>query len=172
MSQNNPSNLRRTVWIPTWGTFGALGLCDKIDPALKIVRDPIKTGTTGKITIGSRVIAVEGTIKITVREVNQAIILALAPWNGGTLPSGGIALIPPLNTDLYQYAATLRLHPFDRSDNEEDLVLTQALPITPLNSERAGLKDEEWTVEFEIYPNRASMATTPTTAPYGTSGGA
>jgi hypothetical protein len=142
MSQNLFTNLRRTTWIATWGTFGALGLCDDIDPDIKIVRDPIKVGTCGKLTVGSRVVAVEGTIKVTLREVNQAIILALAPWNGGTVPGGGIALIPPVNTDLYQYAATLRLHPFDKSDNEEDLVLTQSLPITPLNSKRAGTKDE------------------------------
>jgi hypothetical protein len=73
---------------------------------------------------------------------------------------------------MYTYAATLRLHPLDKSDDEEDLVLLEAVPITPLNPKRDNKKDEVWQVDFTIYPVRTGLATAPTAASYGTSGGA
>src|ERR1700722_18713346 len=127
MSEPNFALLNRSAFSAIF-TPVPIGLSEEIVIDLKLVTDPIRTGTTGKVILGTRVLGIEGSIKIPWREISQAGILAMAPWNGGTVPGGGIQLCPPANTDLYQYAQLLRLHPTTATDNSMDIVLIKAAP--------------------------------------------
>jgi hypothetical protein len=169
------ANLRYSTWVAVWGSL-KLGALDKADPSkLKMKLEPIMTGSTGQVIIGYRALGVEGMVSLTLLEITQAQILALHPWNGGSVPGGGILMSPPLNTDLYIYAQTLRLHPDDVIDSDVtcDILIGKATPSGVYNIPKTNKKDKDkWEVDFLIMPDRTAIQATPSTATFGTVGGA
>lgn len=165
------TNLRRTNWDPTWSST-ALGLQNKVNPDLKLMLDPITTGTTGKVILGYRIVGLEGKVSIVVRETTLALIRKLAaPW----WSSGLVPLVPSaINVDLYSYAALLTLHPHDLGAGTvtEDINLLKTVPVNAYHLERDGVKDDEWMVDFMVFPDRSLLEASPPTLVYGYIGAA
>ena len=144
-------------------TFGTLpiGLTNDVDPTgVKIVMDPIVSGSTGKIILGYRLVSVEGSIKIQLQQVTRAMIDALTPMLPTLGPSHGGGL--NLHEDLYQYAQKLTLHPLHlpSSDTSMDLNFAKVLPVIPLAS-KASKEDNVIDAEFHILVDRDSLTTVP-----------
>jgi|GEM_PF-3788010 len=173
MSQSLPSNLARRPWLIKWtvgstlgvgGTLTDLGFTDEVDPSkLKQIFEIIKTGTTGKAPLGKRHLGLEGGIGIKLRECNLALATIMAPW--GTAVAGGAAnsleITPAVNIDMYIYSAPIVLYPADlfaAGDHTFDLTLTHASPGTlPNTMKRDGMKDDEWEVMFDVWPDRLKL---------------
>jgi hypothetical protein len=149
------SRTRLTDWDVTWGTY-SLGYVDKVTPDLKIKTMPLKVGTLGDIEVGHRIIGLEGSIKVEVREIDFVMQRSLTPW-GGT--SGTVVnLMPTLPADLYDYAKALLLHPHDKgSDVSEDVHLLKTVPKIIPATERDGMKYDVWTIEFQVFFDRAQL---------------
>ena len=149
---------RRAAFVVSFNSVN-MGLVDEVDPSgLKFELEGIFTGSTGKKNkLGDRVVGVGGTIKIQFRQLSLVMYQALAPWNAGAVP---IALIPPLNTDLYTFSLPLLLHPDDLGAvTTEDITFPHACPIRLPLPKRGGDKDDVLEIEFAIYPDRAAFNT-------------
>jgi hypothetical protein len=160
------SNIRRTAWDVTWNSV-ALGLVDEVNPDLKLMMEPITAGTFGKITLGHRIIGLEGKVSVVVREVILAKIKALAaPW----WSTGSVPIAPEtFNSDSYALAQLLTLHPHDvaAGTTDQDLTLVKTVPLQPYRVKRDGTKDDMWSVDFEVYPDRSQMEASPPKLVYG-----
>jgi hypothetical protein len=157
-----PNISRRTNFQCLWKATSPndLGLVDDVDPSgVKLILDPIMTGSTGKKNkLGDRVVGFEGLIKIQLRQLNLNNYETLMPW-AATAP---YALTPLLNVDMYSFADQLTLHPVDMlTATTEDIIFTNAVPITLPLPKRTGGNDDLWEMTFAIYPNRTTMSTTP-----------
>lgn len=154
---------RRTMWATTFGTTD-LGFADEVAPDLKLMLEPIVVGSMGKVKLGSRYVGLSPDSKVTVdlRETGtlRATLQKLMPW--ATQTAGALlTLTPPVNVDLYTYAAALVLHPIDKGAVlDEDISLLKACPVNAYNIKRDGQKDDVWRVEFEPYPDRSQFSTT------------
>lgn len=148
--------IARKVWAAIFNSV-ALGLCDDISPGkLKLILDPIRTGSTGdKLVLGRRVIGLEGTIDLELREIDRDTqeLLNTHYSSGDSIP-----LTPPKNTDTYTLAALLTLHPVENgADVSEDVNLLKAYALTPVQPDRAGKQDDMMKVSFEAYPLRTDI---------------
>jgi hypothetical protein len=135
------------------------GLVDDVDPSgVKMILKPITTGSTGKDNvIGLRLVGVQGTIKIKFRQLTLALQQILAPWNDGAVP---LQLIPPLNTDLYDFSCPLILHPDNMgAATTQDLTFAHAVPINLPMTKRDGGTPDAAEIEFAIFPDRAVFNT-------------
>jgi hypothetical protein len=161
---SNTFNPRETDYLCTWGSY-ALGQTQKVTPALKMKLEPIKRGSTGQHVLGHFIVALEGTIKIQCADITASLIDQLCPW----VSSGAYPLIPlAMNQDLYSYAAQLTLHPLDKSDTTEDLVILHASCLSiPDQIERDGMKPDVWEIEFQPYPDRTKLLASPPVVHYG-----
>lgn len=146
---------RRNNWNVKWNG-SSLGTVYQIDPSgLKWVLDAITRGTTGKVVLGHWFIGMEGTIKIQCADVTLLIEESLGfPWGQ---QSGAYSMSPMTpNTNLYQYAQLLNLHPTDVAVGTltEDINLIKTVPISPPTKiKRDGVKDDVYEVEFQVYPD-------------------
>lgn len=161
MAENEPAGIaKRSNWLVNFNGTDA-GLMDEVNPALKLVFEPITTGTTGKKNIlGHRFVGVSGTIKLQCRQMSDALYALFAPWHDG---NGPLPLTPPANSDLYDFAKPLILHPDDAGeDTSQDLVFPKASPMSvPAAIKKDGGKDDTWEVELAVYPPREQMAANP-----------
>ncbi len=165
-----PGISRRTSWQVLWKATSPvdLGLLDDVDTTgIKFVQDGIMTGTTGKKNkLGDRLVGVEATIKIQMRQLNATQYAALCPWS----TVAPFSLFPPLNADMYQYSDLLVLHPVDMlAVTTEDIIFPHAVPMQPPSTlKRGGDKDDVWDIVFQCYPDRTVMSTTPLVITPGT----
>ena len=156
-------------WNVTWNSV-ALGSVDKVTPDLKLITKPIKVGTLGDIVVGERIIGLDGTVKVELREIDNTQLAALTPWQ---VSGQAIPMIPTgYHVDLYSYAQLLTLHPTWATDTKTDLNFTKAVPRIINPGEKDGVKDDIIIVEFSFYPDRGSsgLAATPPVVTYGTIG--
>jgi hypothetical protein len=160
----------------TWGAY-VFGAVDKVDPSgMKIKTKPIKVGTLGDIMIGERIIGLEGTLKIEIREVDQVTLKALVPWaaTAGQATPGSAAVSIPIipatfHKDRYDYALPLKLHPthLASSDTSQDMVLLKAVGNFVYLGDRDGVKDNALAAEFMFFPNRSDLTASPPLVNYG-----
>jgi hypothetical protein len=154
---------RKTAWYVFWNN-NCPGTVMKVQPGLKYKLEPIKRGTTGLIVLGHFVTHLEGAPKIQFADVDGSLVKLLLPWqtNGEIFP-------PTPNSDLYQWAQPLILHPADLplDNNGEDLTLAKTVPSTPYELPRDGEKDDMYEVEFQVYPIREKILGVPPQAIYG-----
>jgi hypothetical protein len=155
------TNTRRTAWLPKWGPAGSqydFGGVDKVTPDLRLVTSPITIGTTGKAVLGQRIDALEGTVTVEAREITRAMMEEMLPWHSS---GDSISLIPStLNTDLYDYAQLLTLHPKDVASNvfTQDINLLKAVPLyRPMDAD--GKEDNKVIVTFIFFPDRSVIDT-------------
>ena len=161
------TNTRKCAWVGTWNAIDFGGV-DKITPDMKLKLSPIKINSVGDIKLGDRVVGMEDGAKITViiREVTLVQLKKLIPWytGAGTL----VPLTPLLGVDLYSLAKPMVLHPTDLppATLTEDLTVYMCVPWNCWNISRDGLKDDEISAEFLVYPDRAKLLAG-TENPYG-----
>lgn len=166
---NNATQLRRTAYQVTWATSPTptdFGFVDAVDPALDLKLDPITTGTTGKLILGWRVVGLEGTIKMQMRQTTLANFKVVMPW----YVSGSVPLVPPTpNVDLYTYAAQLQLHPVDlaAATVTEDVYMLKAVPMQSFKLKRDGKGDDIYEVSWGFFPDRTKLALDPPQVVYG-----
>jgi hypothetical protein len=151
---------RRTAWDVTWNANG-LGTVYEVNPDLKLITDPIRRGTTGKVILGHWIIGLEGVIKVQCADLTLPLQQQMFPW----WTSGAIPLVPETpQQNMYQYAQELVLHPHDlpAATTTEDVHLIKTVPMQILNIKRDGVKDEVFEVTFQPYPDLSRLqAATP-----------
>ena len=137
-----------------------MGLVDDVDPTKSVLMfEDITTGSTGKKNvIGLRFVGAKVLISVEFRQITVAMQRALCSW--GDQSSGStISLTPPLNSDLYQFAQPLLLHPTDRSDTLMDVQYDHAVCTKVPLMKRDNGKDDVVAVEFQVFPDRPGMNT-------------
>lgn len=160
----NP-NARLTDWDATWNSV-PLGLLNKVKPDIKIEKEPIKRGTTGKHILGHFITAGTMVISAEIPAPTLAIVRSLCPW----FTSGQVNMLPTaMNVNLYTYVQTLTLHPHDVpiATTTEDNIFPKAVPMWAFNLERDGDKEEIWTIEFIVYPDFDQLIASPPVVSYG-----
>ncbi|QOV90886.1 hypothetical protein [Humisphaera borealis] len=157
MNTYDIANLKLGAWDVTWGSteFGAV---DDVTPTLDLILKEKRVGSLGPIDLGHWILGLGGMIVTNFREITAAQYQALFPW----WTSGSIPLQPSgLNTDLYSYAALLKLHPNEIAEATTtfDINLLKAVPkkVTPPN--RNGDVPDVVRVEWQFYPDRAQLGT-------------
>jgi hypothetical protein len=107
--------------------------------------------------MGHRLIGVAATVKVTFSEITRANLAKAFPWYAGTTEV--IPLAPTaLGVDLYTLAVAITLHPVDKAGLlDEDIVLTKAVCVGPLDLKTDGESDAGITLEFYAYPDRAQL---------------
>jgi hypothetical protein len=154
-------NVRRGNFNATWDTAGSahdLGGVDAVKIDAKLLYDPIKIGSAGKMKLDEYFdgLGDDAKVSITVREVTLARIRKLCPWDNG---SGSVDLTPPVGTKMYQYAKQLLLHPTDQGAGTTlDIAFFKTVPVNSFQVERNGVKQDEWVVEFAIFPDATKLA--------------
>ena|SRR5689334_9099638 len=153
----NAANLRRTSYQALWGDSSPFdfGFVDLVNPALDLKLDPIQTGTTGKLILGYRPVALEGYVSLIVREITLTMLQKAAPW----WSSGAIPLIPSAaNVDLYTYAQLLKLHPVDQgATTTQDLNLVKAVPMQAFKLQRDNKNDDAYELRYCFFPDRSQL---------------
>lgn len=142
----------------SWGdtTPYDFGFIDDTDVDLKLKLKEIKVGTLGDVVLGQRIIALEGSIKVKARELDEAYLRKV--WAAAPA-TGSIPLIPTTaHKDLYDLAQILRLHPTSHAANakDEDIVLVKAVPLLP-KRKRDGEADDSDDIEFIFFPDRTKF---------------
>ena len=163
-SEYNITRTRLGNYDVTWNSI-FLGSTDKVDPALKLMLEPIKVGSMGKAILGHRIVGLEGDLKIELREIDLTLMTAIQPFGANTtgvnIPWGtnnGSLLLSPaaINVDTYTLSHLLKLHPTDVANGIEDINLAFAFPTwTPMN--RNGEKFDLVLANFIFYPDRAQL---------------
>lgn len=153
----DPTKIRFTNYDVTWAAVD-LGGVDEVKLDLKMIFTPIKIGSAGAMKLDDRFegLGDDAQVSVIVREVALAKIVSLCPWETG----GGIAdLVPPVGTNLYQYAQALLLHPRDKGvATTEDIEIYKTVPVSSFQLPRDGVKPDMWEVIFNIYPDRTKLA--------------
>jgi hypothetical protein len=161
-----PADLSKTQSREAYDVFyngTSLGNVDGVTVDIDPVFDPVQVGSLGRRRVGKRIVELEGTITVELRDVDEPTIRSLIPW----APTGPdpIPMLPAgLNKDLYDYAQKLVLHPQSAGTaTTKDLTLLKAVPQIDwpdLNGEG----DTVITVEFDLFPDRDAL---PETTTYG-----
>jgi hypothetical protein len=160
---------RRSAWDIKWHNIG-LGTVYGVKPDLKLILDPIKRGTTGKIILGHWIIGLEGSIKAALADVTRQQMEIACPWFAGVTGVDSVPLTPmTVNTNLYSYAQELILHPHDlpATSLKEDIHLIKAVPMQIPNMDRDGEKDDAFNTEFTFYPDLSRLQASPPVLVYG-----
>jgi hypothetical protein len=150
----NIARTRLCDWDVTWSSY-SFGAVDKVTPDITIKTAPIKVGSVGDVELGSRVISVDGTVKVEMREIDLTALQGVMPW----YTSGSIPLNPAtVHEDMYSYAAILNLHPTDVASGTltQDLNLLMAVPMIQM-MEADGKTDGKVLVTFKFYPDRSQL---------------
>jgi hypothetical protein len=162
----DPTKTRRAAWDATLGAHD-LGGVDSVDPTgIKMMLDPVKIGSVGKMKIDDRFVGCtdDSQIKIVVREVTRVRMEKLCPWFVGTTLVTDINGTPPVNTLIANaYAQELRLHPTDKGSTiNEDLVFFKVVPVGPAALiKRTGTVDDAWEITLNIYPDLTKLPANP-----------
>jgi hypothetical protein len=158
-------NARLTSWDATWNSV-SLGLVNKVNPDLKIVKKPIKRGTTGGHVLGKFYITLEGQVSVECPAATLATMKSMTPWYASGTQ---ILFFPPtLNAVDYSNAHQLVLHPHDKAaDLSEDMIFLKAVPASALNMERDGDNEEVWKVMFDFYPDFDQLTASPPVVAFG-----
>jgi hypothetical protein len=157
----DPANVRRGCFDATFdesGTAHDLGGVDEVKIDAKLLYSPVKIGSAGPAKLDDYFDGLDDGAKVSVkvREVTLTRIRKMCPWDNG---SGSVDLTPPIGTKMYQYAKKLTLHPTDQGAGTTlDIVFFKAVPANSFQVERNGVKQDEWVVEFAIYPDRTKLA--------------
>jgi hypothetical protein len=164
MPAENTAHMDLTGYEVKWKTL-TVGLIKDVDPTgLKPKKKEKKIGKIGDIVIDRVSIGMDGSIKMTLHQVNKTVIQQLCPW----WTSGSVALTPATKYHSeYANAGELRLHPLNSGATDEDIVLLKAFPIWgPPKGD--GENWREITVEWNIYPDQtAALAGTVVYGYYG-----
>jgi len=138
----------------TWNAV-AMGAVDKVTPNLELITKEKKVGSLGNLVIGHWIIGLGGDITCEFREVDLTHFQKMMPW----YVSGNIPLVPATwHKDLYDYAATLILHPNDlpAATLTQDVVLTKCVPMFKF-PDRDGENPDKPAVKFMFYPDRSQL---------------
>lgn len=116
------------VWDST--NLGSLGEYDDFTTNLELLTHDVQVNSIGNFVLDRRVLALTGTIDVTLRQVTADLERKLRPW---AVETGGYGLAPTAPNDgLYQYAQLLTLHPrLAGADTTRDLNFVKAAPWTP-----------------------------------------
>lgn len=156
MPAENAAQMDLVGYSLSWKTL-TLGLVKDADPTgFKLKEAEKKIGKAGDIVVDRVVIGMEGTLKITLHQVNKTVIQQLCPW----WTSGTVPLVP--STRYYSHyanAGALIMHPENAGvSTDEDITLVKAFPrlILPKGD---GIAWREVQTEWEIYPDQTQLLT-------------
>ncbi len=114
----------RVIW--DIANVGDIGETDDVQVEQGVQFFPIKVKSLGAKKLGEKVVAADAVVTVQAREITPAMRRSLTPW---APPTGGIPALPPSNTDLYDYAKLLTLHPTDAgASTDRDLNFVKACP--------------------------------------------
>lgn len=142
-------------WTKAGGVLHDFGAVDKVTPDIEIVTVPKKVGSVGDVELGEWIVALKGTIRAELREIDLTTLQKLMPW----WTTGNISLIPATwHQDLYDYAGLLTLHPSDlpTATVTEDVHFLKAVPMFQPMA-RDGVAPDKLLATFKFYPDRAQL---------------
>ena len=131
---------------------------DDVKINAELVFAAVKIGSAGNLKLDDRFQGLDDNahVSIVVREVALALIRSLVPWAAA---SGVVALVPPIGTQVAQYADLLTLHPRDKgAATTEDVHFFKAVPVQSFKLPRNGQDFDRWEVRFNLYPDLTKLA--------------
>lgn len=133
-----------------------LGLVKDVDlTALKPQLVEKKIGKMGDVVLDEVVIGMQGTLKLTLHQVNKTTIQQLCPW----WSSGSVALISSARFySRYANSGVLLLHPVGVSGTDEDVNLVKAFP-TLIIPKGDGIIWREVQTEWMCFPDQTEALT-------------
>lgn len=144
-----------------------LGYSDEPLVTIKKITKPIKVSELHDQELGTRLLGVEATVTVNLRQVPIATFARAFPWFSGTPGTDSIPVMPSsLGQDLYDYAQKWVLHPRDKGlqaygvgeyDASEDFTLLKGAIISDVARAGKGTDEDPLKLTVKFYPDRASL---------------
>lgn len=155
MPAENAAQMDLLNYTATW-KGSTLGLVKDVDPSgLKLKTVQKKIGKVGDVVLDEVVIGMEGTLKITLHQINRTVIQQLRPY----WTSGSVALTPSARFySFYANSGALVLHPVGVAGTDEDITLLRAFPQFML-PKGDGTNWREVPTEWTLFPDQTELLT-------------
>lgn len=133
-----------------------VGYTEKQSLKVKAKTRPITVSQLQELVVGDRIVGMEVSGTIWLKEVNLTNLKLALPWS-----SAAGALSPAaMGGDMYDHAVPIKFHPRDVTGTTEDITIDKAVITGGLDLEGDGTKDSTIPLTFTGYPDRTQLPTT------------